>query len=449
MQGSGITPMGIAQITIGIATFKCSLKTSLKAGLTVTLAAIMSLLALPVSAVTVPGLYSVEVPVETSQPEDLAKGYSEGLSRVFVRVSGSQDVLQKEGVQALLDDAESLLQSYQFLRSEEEGNRLQMAFGAVGVNRALASVDAPVWGANRPLTLAWIAVESGGSRDLLHRQDDPGTSSIWLDAFTRAAEDRGLPLALPPESFAGNRELMSDIWGQFTGNVRAASENLNHDLISLVRVSRSGGEWRAGWVFDGMGLEGPEQSLTAANPRELAAAVVGQWADSFAERYAVAGSDVGESPQVDIVLHGIEGLEAYGQANRVLKNLSPVVNAGATATRNSRVTIRVTFSGEIEQLKQYIALDPRLVPLSEAEVSKLPSDESDAGSDQNESQESAAPASFIMSPVNSTSPDANPLFAYESLLAEEDEADKAFESLYQVLHYRWQPASVIQGESDE
>lgn len=414
---------------------------------TFTMAVIMLLLTLPVSAVTVPGLYSVEVPVETSKPEDLAKGYSEGLSRVFVRVSGSQKVLQNEGVQELLDSAESLLQSYQFLRSEDDGNRLRMAFGAVGVNRALASVDAPVWGANRPLTLAWIAVESAGSRNLLHRQENPEAPSRWLDVFTRAAKDRGLPLALPPQSFAGRRELMSDIWGQFTGNVRATSENLSHDLISLVRISRSGDGWRAGWVFDGMGLEGPEQAVTADDPQELAAAVVGRWTEAFAERYAVDGSDVGESPQVDIVLHGIESPEAFGQANRVLRNLSPVGSAGASAARDSRVTLRVTFSGEIEQLKQYIALDPRLVPLSAAEVSNLPVAEDDAGTDPDESQEVSAPASFIMSPLNNTSSDTDTLFAYDGLLAGENEADKAFESLYQVLHYRWQPASVIQGES--
>jgi len=156
---------------------------------------------------------------------------------------------------------------------------------------------------------------------------------------------------------------------------------------------------------------------------------------------------VGESPQVDIVLHGIDGVEAYGQANRVLKNLSPVENAGATATRDSRVTLRVTFSGEIEQLKRYIALDPRLVPLSEAEVSNLPAAEDAADSNQDESTESSAPAPFIMSPLDNTAPDIDSLFAYDDLLAEEEEADKAFESLYQVLHYRWQPASVIQGES--
>ncbi|TGN41940.1 DUF2066 domain-containing protein [Marinobacter confluentis] len=420
---------------------------------TAALLLVMSLYAWPVSAVTVPGLYSVEVPVASSQPDDLAQGYADGLGRVFVRVSGSSDVLDLEGVQALLDDAESLLQSYQYLRSEENGNRLRMAFGAVGVNNALASVNAPVWGANRPLTLAWIAVESGGSRTLLHKSSDSGSASPWLEAFTRAAEDRGLPITLPPEEFAGRRELMSDIWGQFTSNVRAASENLNHDLMSLVRVSRSGGEWRAGWVFDGMSLEGPEQSVTAASPQALADAVVGRWADAFAERYAVAGSDVGESPQVDIVVHGIEGLEGYGQANRVLKNLSPVQSAGATATSNGRVTIRVTFSGEIEQLKRYIALDSRLVPLSDAEVSSLPA-ETEAGDasttasgPQAEPAENAAPPAFLIAPGTDTS--SGQMFAYDNLLAGQDEAEQAFESLYQVLHYRWQPVPVVQDEDAE
>lgn len=431
MRGSGITPMGIAQ----------------KVAQTLILISTAWLFALPVAAVTVPGLYSVEVPVESSQPRDLAQGYSDGLSRVFVRVSGSRDVLSQPGVRALLDDAEALLQSYQYLRSEDNGNRLRMAFGAVGVNKALASVDAPVWGANRPLTLAWIAVESNGSRDLLHQQEGSGNASVWLQAFNQAAEERGLPVALPPQSYAGRRELMSDIWGQFTGNVRAASEDLSHDLISLVRVSRSGSQWRAGWVFDGMGLEGTEQSLTASSPQELAAAVVGRWADAFASRYAVDGSDVGESPQVDIVLHGIDGLAAYGQANRVIKNLSPVQSSGATATKNSRVTIRVAFSGEIEQLKQYIALDPRLVPLSDAEMSKLPTQEDETSNEPDEQQENTSPASFLMTPVADTS--SGQISSYDTLLAGQEDADQAFESLYEVLHYRWQPASVIEGESAE
>jgi len=190
--------------------------------------------------------------------------------------------------------------------------------------------------------------------------------------------------------------------------------------------------------------------------------VVGEWASTFAKRYAVDSDDVGESPQVEIVLHGISGFADYAGANRALKNLSPVQSADATGTRNGKVTLRVTFSGEIEQLKRYIALDPRLIPLSEAEVSRLPADtEQSSGSpDGQKSAPSvqAAPASQVpgsnasSSPVavDGTSPIAgapsNAFYDAEMPMAEEEDAEKAFESLYQVLHYRWQSAaSVVSG----
>lgn len=185
------------------------------------------IMATPATAVTVTGLYSVEVPVAGSQPKDLEQGYADGLSRVFVRVSGTREVLESEGVRDLLDDAESLLQSYQFLRSDENRHRLRMSFGAVGVNRALASVDAPVWGANRPLTLAWIAVEERGRRTLVHADgEDSSGDDEWRKIFEDAAVDRGLPISLPPADYRQDRELLSDIWG----SSRPASDALRKIL---------------------------------------------------------------------------------------------------------------------------------------------------------------------------------------------------------------------------
>lgn len=415
---------------------------------------LMALMVTPAAAVTVTGLYSVEVPVASSQPKDLEQGYAEGLSRVFVRVSGTREVLGNEGVNALLGDAESLLQSYQFLRSSENNHRLRMSFGAVGVNRALASVDAPVWGANRPLTLAWIAVEESGRRTLVHADgEDSSGNGQWRQIFEDAAVDRGLPVALPPADYGQDRELLSDIWGQFTSSVRSASEELEHDLMSLVRVRRSGSLWRAGWVFDGMGLDSTEQSVTADTKEELAALVIGRWAEMFADRYAVAGSDVGESPQVDIVVHGVTDLTDYARVNGVLKNLSPVIEAGATQARENQLKLRLVFSGEMEQLKQYIALDPRLVPLSDAEVSRMPSDgvteQGEKGADEPVQQAPEGGFALAEDSAENASTSANPLFVYQPLLVDEEESEQAFESLYQVLHYRWQPASIVDSENGE
>lgn len=401
----------------------------------------------PVSAVTVSGLYSVEVPVAGSSESELKDGYADGLARVFVRVSGSRSVLEREGVPALLENAESLLLSYQFLRDEEGGSRLRMGFGAVGVNRALASVDAPVWGANRPLTLAWVAVEDRGARTLVTAADDNASEPFdsWQAAFSAAARNRGLPISLPPSQLSGNRELLSDIWGQFIGRIQDRSDDLDHDVLAVMRVSRSGGQWRAGWVFDGMGMDVGEEAVTAASPGALAEAVINRWADLYAERYAVAAGDIAESPQVDIVVRGVSSLADYGDVNNVLGGLTPVVSVGAARVKGDQLTLRVAFSGELDQLREYIALDPRFVPL-----------EGDSPAPETNSQAMAEPPAQGDLPAagderateaddgqGGMEPGEASLFTYQPVEVDEQEAEEAFESLYQVLYYRWQPASVI------
>ncbi|MDY6841171.1 MAG: DUF2066 domain-containing protein [Pseudomonadota bacterium] len=413
-----------------------------------------------VTAVTVSGLYSARVPVEGSSPGQLAQGYADGLSQVLVRVSGTRDVLAMEGVATLLSDAESLLLSYQVARDGSGRSVLSMSFGAVGVNRALASINAPVWGANRPLTLAWIAAEDRGSRTLITRPDagfGQQGAGTWRAAFDEAARKRGLPVALPPSDFVSNRELLSDIWGQFIGRVKSASENLDHDVLALVRVSRTGGQWRAGWLFDGMAMSAGEESVTAQTPEALAEAMINRWAELYASRYAVAASEVGESPQVDIVLRGVTSLEDYARANKVLEGLTPVVSVGAHRVRDEQLTLRVAFSGELDQLREYIALDPRFVPM-ESDIRDEPSDAARRTTDQvassatntenmPESEEGQA-ANPDQQTSAGVSEDTS-LFTYQPVPVDEEEAREAFESLYQVLYYRWQPSPVIGSDGGE
>lgn len=413
-----------------------------------------------VTAVTVSGLYSAKVPVEGSSPRQLAQGYADGLSQVLVRVSGTRDVLAMEGVETLLSDAESLLLSYQVARDESGQSVLSMSFGAVGVNRALASINAPVWGANRPLTLAWIAAEDRGSRTLVTRSDGGSgqqDAGNWRAAFDEAARKRGLPVALPPSEFASDRELLSDIWGQFIGRVKSASESLDHDVLALVRINRAGGQWRAGWVFDGMAMNAGEESVTAQTPEALAEAMINRWAELYASRYAVAASEVGDSPQVDIVLRGVTSLEDYARANKVLEGLTPVVSVGAHRVRDEQLTLRVAFSGELDQLQEYIALDPRFVPM-EGEVPAEPSVPAQIAGDQVAATGANAQESPESEESQTAGPDQQPseeeseetsLFTYQPVPVDEEEAREAFESLYEVLYYRWQPSSVIGSDGGE
>lgn len=413
-------------------------------------ALMLAMVPAPAAAVTVSGLYSIEVPVSGSGPNDLAQGYADGLARVFVRISGTREVLKLEGLQPLLANAESLLLSYQVLRGESGDNRLSMAFGAVGVNRALASIEAPVWGANRPLTLAWVAVEDRGVRRLVtgngEGQADAGESSVWSSAFARSARERGLPVTLPPAELSGNRELLSDIWGQFTGRVRKASEGVEHDVLALVRVSRSGGQWRAGWVFEGAKLNSSEESVSADTREALAEALVNRWAELYANRYAVAAGEVGDLPQVDIVLRGVTSVADYGKANQILEGLTPVVEVGASRVKGEQLTLRVAFSGELDQLREYIALDSRFVPVEGEPQNARPARSGELAASPEPTQAQATgsqPEDPAPEGETGTGSSNQSMFTYQPSPVDEVEAEQAFESLYQLLYYRWQPVPVI------
>lgn len=410
----------------------------------------------PAAAVTVSGLYNVDVPVSGSGQDALAQGYADGLARVFVRISGTREVLAFDGVPALLANAESLLLSYQVLRDDNGQSRLSMAFGAVGVNRALASVEAPVWGANRPLTLAWVAVEDRGVRTLVTgngagQADDSGNGA-WSSAFARAARERGLPVTLPSTEFNGNREMLSDIWGQFTGRVRKASEGVEHDVLALVRVSRSGGQWRAGWVFEGAKLNSSEESVSADTREALAETLVNRWAELYAGRYAVAAGEVGDLPQVDIVLRGVTSVSDYGKASQVLEGLTPVVKVGASRVKGEQLTLRVAFSGELSQLKQYIALDSRFVPVKgEPQEAQPPRTQAPAASSAVPAQAQAAEGEPEATPKGQAGAGSSgqATFTYQPSPMDEEEAEQAFESLYQVLYYRWHPVPVIENDGGQ
>ncbi len=412
----------------------------------------------PAQAVSVDGLYSVEVPVAGSAPQQLQAGYVEGLRRVLLRVSGSREVLQREETGALLERAESLLQSYQFLRAEQAGasNRLRLTFGSVGVNQALSSINAPVWGANRPLTLAWIAVQTSSGRQLVTAPDGSGAASQaerWYRAFQNAAASRGLPLVLPSQAAAGNRALLSEIWGQFMGRIQAESEAIDHDLLASVRISFDRNTWRASWVLEGRGLEESEAAVTASSPEQVAVLIVDRWADMLAARYAVAAGEAGESPQVDIVLDDVDSLEDYAAIKTALQGMTPVQNVGPVNVKANQAVLRVAFSGELRQLQEYMALDTRFVLVQEAQPD-LGAQDTPSVPEVPATESPLTEAAEIVEPMLETrdemagedgasaAGDDGDLFRYQPLAVEAADADKAFESLYPILHYRWQAAPI-------
>lgn len=324
------------------------------------LALVLLLPVQPASGVMVNNLYQTTVPVAGENEEHLAEGYKIGLGQVLTKVSGDRSVASNESLTPIFDNVASLVEGRQLQTTDDGEHLLTLQFSRSQVNRALADAGARVWGSNRPLTLAWVAVQEGGDRGLLvetGETSDQGWSALLLDT----AQSRGIPLELPPADRAGDRRLLSEVWGQFMSQVARASSGLEHDLLAVVRISRRQGGWQASWVYEGAGVE-QARSVTAQTPETLVDEMLDNWASDLAGRYGVSGSNVDTGPRVQLRVDGVNSPSSYATARSALSRLNPVTSVGAVSVAPDHVVFEIEYEGELSQFRQNIALEPRFRP---------------------------------------------------------------------------------------
>jgi hypothetical protein len=410
----------------------------------------LALLAGRVHAVTVNGLYDAVVAVPDTSEAERSPALSRALEKVLVRASGSPRVLQREGIRDVLANAGSLVQAYRYQRAPGEGDaegelQLAVSFGAVGVTRALAGIGAPVWGANRPAVLAWVAVQSRSGRTLATASAD----SEWGAIMERAAQDKGIPLVLPEYDEVDRAVLgLSDIWGLFMAPIERASERYRSDLLGVARISETNGGYVARWALRGGGV-GLDGEVRGESPAAVADAITAAWAEALAERYAVAPGADQTLQVVDVVISAVRNLEAYAEIRQSLAAMEPVSGAAPVRVVGDTLRIRLAFNGELELLREHLALERRL-------VSRQATDQEAPGPD-NWPQPDGAPHTAAPVPemtsggqsadegTSSLDPTIQPIPAPgepvtavgDAIPRLTDKEEEDFKSLYPVLYFKW------------
>src|SRR5689334_11384671 len=163
--------------------------------LSVSLALASVLLAATVPALAVPvrGLYEASVAVRNQSAEAREPVLQQAFQTVLVRVTGTRALPQ--AALDLVPRASSFVQGYGY-ESTGTGRdlRLRAQFDARAIESTLRAAGLPVWGANRPSHIAWIALrDDGQARAVL----DAAAADARAPAIQAAAEAPVLPLVLP------------------------------------------------------------------------------------------------------------------------------------------------------------------------------------------------------------------------------------------------------------
>ena len=325
---------------------------------------------LPARAATFPDLYSVTVEAGPAGAAD-AESARRGMAVLLTRVTGREQVAALPAVQEFLRDAESYVLSRAYL----SGNEIRYGFNRTRVNDALTQLDLPLWGAERPSTLLWLAADLGAGQraelmaaDSVGRREAEGSDRVegvpsnpldsaaaevfesLADEILRAADERGLPIVLPALDDE-DRSIVrfADVWGGFDGFIERAAGRYGVDAVMIARigVSERGPEIR--WTV----LRGDER-------QEFASLAPRAGIDYLANQFAAQLSTVGSARLAEITIVGIDQWDDFGRVYEYVDSLSVVESVDLGSISGDRLVLRVVARGDDAQLRQFLTLDGEL-----------------------------------------------------------------------------------------
>lgn len=323
-------------------------------------------LALPVAADPVADLYAADVAVTDQSAGTRASALKDALAQVLVKVTGSQAVLETAEAAALLENPSRYLQQFRYeavspvpLDPAAPRLMLRTEFDGAALERRLRAAGLPLWGRERPLTLAWVAFSNDAQRQLL----GANSNAPVIDALRRSAARRGIPFRLPAmDTEDATRVSFMDVWGVFEDPLLAASERYGVDAVLAGSIFKAGDElWAGRWTLLSDG-ERHRFELSGPSPEIVAVQAIDALAEHYASRFAVYAPIGGEGRAV-MEVHGVNGLVPYANVQSYLEGLSMVNDLRLLAVNGDMLRVELDITGGVRTLEQAIALGRTLAPL--------------------------------------------------------------------------------------
>lgn len=313
----------------------------------------LALFSLPLGAVEMPTLYSAEVPLDEASDDPRGDAYAAALRQVLLRVSGSALADDDEMVSLLFPNPRAFVTRFR----PGSGESLWVSFDGQAIEQVLRSAGQPLWGADRPLTLVWMAVDWGqGDREII-AADDPermeqesrsiDRNRMIRERLLEIAERRGLPLVFPLLDTTDLQGVtFADVWGGFDEAVLAASERYDAASVLIGRIRASSSQANRWTWYLG------EQQAALSGPPE---AVLGEVADRLAAEFAIGGNLPLES--VALAVSGIVSVEAYGEVQRILEGMSIIERIAVAEVSGDRIRYRVDVRGGPQRLSRALRFE--------------------------------------------------------------------------------------------
>ncbi len=340
----------------------------------ISLLLICSLGSLVSDSVFASAIFEATVPVESQSANERSRAARAGMRTVLLRIAGSQDVLASPVIRDGVGQARRYIEQYRYTTLDEadevnEGPQqaIVISFTQSLLTELLQDAQVPYWPLNRPTVLVWLVEDSADGRNLVNDPESPLLSSIF-----DVAKQRGLGLKLPLLDLDDQLALSGDqVWDLDEAALFAASERYAASTLLIGRYSQtSGGDWFTSWQFFHRG-ESQFTDMRSDDPEQIAAIAINPLADYLAQRYSVLAGDTHASGIV-IRVDGIGGFEHYRGILNYLDKVVLIEDHEILHVKQDALYISLQINGEIEQLRNALSLDRRLMSDDFSEAESIP-----------------------------------------------------------------------------
>lgn len=297
-------------------------------------------------AIVIQGLYEGKVPVTSQDAQQRDVAVQQALTQVLIKVTGNADVGSTPALKDVINNAGRYLQQYRY-ETAANGEELVASFDGRGLRKTLANLQIPVWEADRPRVLAWVAIEDGGQRSLIGSGDEPDVQK----AMQTAAAARAVPLLFPLLDVQDLSQVkVADVWGGFRSPVLAASKRYGTATVLAGQIYQGdGGQWSGHWqLYQNDGSE-VDWASTGSSATAAASAGIGTLADRLAKHYARVPTP-GSNEVIGLRIAGVQDAQGFARVDDYLRKLSGVQDVQADRVKGDAVHFRLSVQGDVQRV---------------------------------------------------------------------------------------------------
>lgn len=308
------------------------------------------LLSQSVGAASVDGLHSASIVVQNQSDAERQRGLRNALAQVLIKVSGSRSVLVEPSVKQAIQNPLRYLSQFGYANDKKGAQRLNVDFDEKAINDLLLNNSLPLWQAERPQTLLWLAVEKSSRRQLIGANSHP-TTQAWIE---KNMQRRGVPYFLPLLDL-NDRSLVSvaEVWGGFRDVIRQASIRYSPEATVIGRLYPVAGGWRSHWSL--INEDGSTDTWDADGNSE--ATVLAAGLDALADRLGRVYStriDNSRSAAMTLSVNNVSGVEDYAKILAYLESLNFIDRVSVQEIRGANASFVIIYKGHLDDVRANI-----------------------------------------------------------------------------------------------